>query len=172
MSYSVFYAVDADNQGRAGCLDYTYREPRGITYVRVAEDLPTPKDRTHTTAPQPFTCDTDLHCLEEIFTRWNGMSVADYMNESEKRLLRSLSVGDIVVLNGTPWICAPFGWNRLGATRQTADLEGTLRALSPFTDGGRRYGVVSITMLREWLDVGKRKNVPAPDVEAINQKGS
>lgn len=159
-SYTVFYAVDADAEGRAGCLDYLNREPRGITYVKVAEDQPTPAERTHCTNPQPSTCGASIrHVLEEIFTRWNRLSTRDEFNPPEN--LRSLSVGDIVVVDGGAYICARFGWALIA--RERHDSVGRVKDLFE----GHPYTAFGINRVRGWLELGQLDNT-APDAQKLN----
>lgn len=55
--------------------------------------------------------DAEAGC-EEAYDRSNNPSrMADRMDTFGR--VRSLSVGDVVVVEGEAFVCAPFGWERL-----------------------------------------------------------
>ena len=98
--YTVFYAVDADTQGRTMFLSFDKAE-RPIIYVQVHK------------APCPVTApggsQTD-RMLARIFHILNGQD--DEVSHPEH--LRSMSVGDVVLFpSGRAFICAAFGWKVL-----------------------------------------------------------
>ena len=139
--YSVYYAIDADASGRT-LFDLYNREPRGIVFVRQTNSpLPTPRERTSFTVGSQVK--NTPQALEEIFTRWNGMSARPEFN---RRGSRSMSVGDIVVFHETLeiYICAPFGWVRIPNDQpaQNGILAGVKRMLLGETEAAFHFTIV------------------------------
>lgn len=65
--------------------------------------------------------DNHDYLLERVFAEWNHGSQV----ESELFLrsnVRSMSVGDIVLVNGTYYQCMPIGWKKV-STEYVVDLE-------------------------------------------------
>lgn len=52
---------------------------------------------------------TDIEALEKLFERFN-------IGDHGGLRVRSLSVGDVVELDGRRYVCAPCGWDRVGGT--------------------------------------------------------
>jgi hypothetical protein len=63
-----------------------------------------------------YTTDSDDHhrILENAYERFNiGLDSDPVVAEYRSTRNRSLSVGDVVVIDGTPYSCEPFGWDVL-----------------------------------------------------------
>lgn len=50
--------------------------------------------------------------LEETWQRWNRSPMTPYDAPIHHNEIRSLEVGDVVLLGGEAFVCHPFGWGR------------------------------------------------------------
>jgi len=64
------------------------------------------------TAYTVVTEDSDATLLERVFAEWNGGSGME-SEKFESSKVRSLSVGDIVAINGNYYQCKSFGWKHV-----------------------------------------------------------
>lgn len=62
------------------------------------------------TSPQFNKKYSTLEQLEFIFRQCNHVDGSEWIQNKE---LRSLSVGDMVVLNGQVWVCCDVGWKEM-----------------------------------------------------------
>ena len=78
--------------------------------------------------------DTDLDILERVFAEWNAGSGQECKLFIDSRL-RSLSVNDVVIVNGTYYQCARMGWDQI-SEQKFLDIEKSV-AIHPqrFIDG-------------------------------------
>lgn len=92
MKYSVLYPVPGSISGRS------FVSPSFAEGGDLAEAVYEEVTSGETKASEP------LEALEELFVRFNGWT-------DEAPGFRSMSVGDVVVLDGlTAWICLSVGW--------------------------------------------------------------
>lgn len=97
MKYSVLYPLPESIEGRSFILPGS-DEILGATYEEVATG--------------DTKLDEPMDALEELFVGFN------IGNDAQAAGVRSMSVGDVVVLDGlTAWICLAVGWGPVIVTR-------------------------------------------------------
>ena len=77
---------------------------------------------------------TDEEALEEVFRRFNHAIPGETGDLAEEHDTRSLSVGDVVKIGETTYLCSPIGWREIDQT--TIFEEPVGRALSLITQRG------------------------------------
>ena len=62
----------------------------------------------------PFNTESNdkLEALEEIFRQFNVVDGSEHISTANLKV-RSLSVGDLVKIGDTHYVCAPLGWRKL-----------------------------------------------------------
>ena len=80
--------------------------------VKVYVTVCYPDDQLVATTMLVGDLEDDAAILERVFDEWNAGSGSEC--EMFKRMrLRSLSVNDVVIINGTYYQCASMGWNQI-----------------------------------------------------------
>lgn len=97
-------------------LEQVYRELTDQTSVPVATETGDP-----------------IEVLEDIHSRMEGPALSPYLNY-DGTVHRSSYMGDITVLDGTPYFCARIGFEELDVDLDAVDIPEHERKLSQFNE--------------------------------------